>query len=83
MQAFAAIKTSTYVNFVPKNRDHKDYVTIKMGVPSSRIGKRGGEQFIYYGELLIQRLNILFFSEVIMKTPEKDEFNLKNAFEIF
>jgi hypothetical protein len=39
----------TNVKFVRKKQSHRDYVTIKKGNPRSRIGRKGGEQFITFG----------------------------------
>jgi len=41
---------------VPKSIVHKDYVTIKMGDPRSRVGKGGGEQFAYYGNQISDKV---------------------------
>jgi len=56
------------VKFVPKNLEHKDFVTIKMDHPRSRTGRGGGEQFAYYSTIsdFPELLNKLFIINVFV-----------------
>jgi hypothetical protein len=48
-QAFDIIQKETFVRFIPKTVNHRDYILIKRGHPVSRLGRIGGEQLQYFG----------------------------------